>query len=602
MTTFKLQLITMLLSISVVFTHGHTHTHSKKCGFKHNMVPKLGIGKPLSKNILEDPKRKLYSGAHPIKIHVDTSNVNVSDDLKSYLVDLVVKEGNRIFAEKIGVTGPQVIEGHRNIPNHCSYENIVRVPDSYAESSIDADFILFLSAHDTGNDGTLAYASACYLEAGTGRPNIGFAVFNPYYLNAADKKLDNDVATYVHEVLHALVFSSQLWKQFPKVNGKSQYYVSGGNHYLRGPNLLQTARDHFGCEKLQGIPLEDDGGEGSKGGHFERIVFGDETMVAEDVAIAKFSKMTLALLKDSGWYNIDLSNGDYYTWGKGEGCELFYKTCKQSSVQETCDANNNFGCDKTFKYKMACKETTFTGGCNIKTKGMSCLKPHENMMYFESAASNSKCQEFVYKNKKMAACLQIQCNNAKNSYKVALKGDTPVIFTCKSENQVFKWGNNFKFICENPKVICNNLCPKACNHRGKCLENGKCSCDPFYSGEICGDFKGCMGLNKNICKKVVQANHLGTNNLSNQYSANDFDRNYLNYSSWNDDKPMTDNGINNNNNSNNNRPSNNNNSNNYNNGNSGGSTSGYGNQSGTRSGRWSSQGISGMIAIVMYSL
>lgn len=531
-----ISLMVMILCFNLLFAHSQ-HKHSgPKCGYKHNLVPELGIGDGFPKSITEDPtRRKLYGQSHPFKVYVDTSNVKgVSEEMREYLVDLVAKEGNAIFASKIGISGYGVVPANSRIQQYCNYDKIVSVPSTYKYKNVEADFLLFLATDDTGDDGTLAYATACFLERDTKRPNTGLAVFNPHYLDPGKGKLDNDVATYVHEVLHALVFSNQLWAKFPPVNGQPQYFVKGGQHYLRGKWLLQTARDHFDCQDINEVPLEDDGGEGSQGGHFERIVFGDETMVSEDVAVAKFSKMTLALLKDSGWYDIDLGKGDVYTWGKGEGCKLFQKTCSMGNVDEVCGKNNNFGCDKTFKFKMSCQETAFTNGCNIKTKGKSCASGEQDLYFFETTGINSKCQEFFYHGKKMAGCVEIHCNKYKTAYQVTLKGNNSKTFVCRQENTLQKPWTGFDFVCENPKVICRDLCPKGCYNRGKCLQNGECACEPFFTGEICGTFKGCMGLSRDLCRKVVLSNKMNYKNYVNSYSNYDFDPKYLSYTSWTD--------------------------------------------------------------------
>ena len=513
---------------------------------------KQSVSDPMPEAFLNKRKLPTSVATHPIKFHVDTSNVKgISAELREYLVKLVVKEGNKVFASKISLRNlkPTPIRGNASIKYQCGYDSIVKIPSEYGYQTYEADFILFIATDDTGNDGTLAYATSCY-KGLKKRPIAGFAVFNPYYMKVENGKLDNDIATYVHEVLHALIFSSDLWKNFPRVNGKSQYYLSRGNHYLRGPNLLQTARDHFGCQQLPGVPLEDDGGAGSKGGHFERLVFGDETMVAEDVGIAKFSKMTLALLADSQWYEIDMNKGDYYTWGKGEGCDIFMKSSsKLASVEEVCIGNNNFGCDKTFKYKMTCKGSTFTGKQEIKTKGSNCLKPNSKIYFFEHSSINSKCQEFSYQGTNYSACVHIKCATDDNSYTVTLGNtNTPnnsenVRYICKNENQVFRWGNSFKFKCENPKVICSSLCPKDCNHRGKCMDNGQCDCDPFYSGAICGTFNGCEGLSTATCARVKAANNISEKKLSNSFDRTDYNPNYASLSSWNNARVLTDTGI-----------------------------------------------------------
>ena len=540
--------LVLLICLGVNMMHAHEHSEFEsykrgKCGHKHNLIPKLGISDEMPKSITEDPeKRKLRSQAHPFKVHVDTSNVKgVSREIKQYLEEVIAVQGNKIFAEKIGVTGYQTVASNRNISRYCEYEHIVKVPEKYGSKNTNADFVLLLATDDTGNDGTLAYATACYLERGTNRPIVGLAVFNPYYLDPGKGKLDNDVATYVHEVLHALVFSSQLWKKFPKVDGESQYVISHGQHYLRGKYLLRTVRQHFDCPSLKVVPLEDDGGEGSKGGHFERIVFGDETMVSEDVAVAKFSKITLALLKDSGWYQIDLSRGDHYTWGKGEGCDIFKKTCGSTSVEETCSHNNNFGCDKTYSFKMSCQRTAFTGRCNIKTKGTSCASGKERLQYFETQGISSKCQEYFYNGQKKAACVKIRCNRSGTAYQAILKpkyeSQAPITFICTGENQTRQpqqLGNSHTFICENPKLICKNLCPKGCYNRGKCLDNGTCSCDFMFTGAICGKFKGCGNLDYELCKKIVYSNKMNYKSYSNNFTSFDYDPDYNTYTSWSD--------------------------------------------------------------------
>jgi hypothetical protein len=506
----------------------------------HNSIKKIGVSEEMPLRITEDPKkRRLTTEAHPFKVHVDDSNLeDLPDELREYLVNVVAKQGNKIFAEKISVKGYQSIPASKAIYESCEDNPIIKIPEHYDYEDTDADFLLFLGFMDK-DDGTLAYATPCLMEKGTLRPNVGFAVFNIKYLDPAKGNLDNDVATYVHEVLHALVFSGELFKNFPPTKaGKAQYVVKNGRHYLRGDNLMAVARDHFQCydKDFKAIVLEDEGGAGSAGSHFERIMFGDETMVAEDVTTAKFSKMTLAVLKDSGWYEIDLTKGDLWTWGKGEGCALLYKTCTNSSVDETCGTNNNFGCDKTFNSKMSCTSSPFTNQCNIKTTGKSCSKMTDDKYSFETYGMNSKCQEYKHKGEKKASCVDIKCNRNKTSYRVKLLGDHPAEFICKSEGQVETPWEGYQFFCENPELICRNLCPRSCYHRGKCLENGQCSCDPFYSGEICGTFNECDGVSSDLCDKILDSNQLNTSGFINTYGAKDFDVDYLSYSSWNDQR------------------------------------------------------------------
>jgi hypothetical protein len=66
-----------------------------------------------------------------------------------------------------------------------------------------------------------------------------------------------------------------------------------------------------------------------------------EFMVAdagiEDVV---YSDLSLALFKDSGWYEVDYNYGDDPIWGKNRGCNMFDEKCVQNGVAQSpefCD-------------------------------------------------------------------------------------------------------------------------------------------------------------------------------------------------------------------------------------------------------------------------
>jgi hypothetical protein len=56
--------------------------------------------------------------------------------------------------------------------------------------------------------------------------------------------------------------------------------VNNKQKYLKTPTLLEVGRQFFGCATLPGIPLEDDGGEGSAGSHWEMRALVSEFMLA----------------------------------------------------------------------------------------------------------------------------------------------------------------------------------------------------------------------------------------------------------------------------------------------------------------------------------
>jgi len=136
----------------------------------------------------------------------------------------------------------------------------------------------------------------------------------------------------LHEITHILGFAGHLYHSYVS----SQYELLGAeatigknskNTYIKSPNVLATGREHFGCSTLQGVGLENAGGSGTAGAHWERSELGDEYMTGADINEPKLSKFTLALLKDSGWYDPVMSLADTILFGKGAGCGFITEKC-----------------------------------------------------------------------------------------------------------------------------------------------------------------------------------------------------------------------------------------------------------------------------------
>jgi len=116
---------------------------------------------------------------------------------------------------------------------------------------------------------------------------------NPYHLSDDPKKFFDQFATTLHEVYHIMGFSKSLYQYYIdpvtliRKKESDTYFVrdSGKFPYLiRSPKVLEFAKKHFNCQTMDGVPVEDDGGSGSAGSHWEKVVFGNEMMVANTVA------------------------------------------------------------------------------------------------------------------------------------------------------------------------------------------------------------------------------------------------------------------------------------------------------------------------------
>lgn len=83
---------------------------------------------------------------------------------------------------------------------------------------------------------------------------VGIARFNTKYSNYQRGEFRSHVATFAHEVMHAIFFHPTLFRYyFPDSNGQSFLFQdSNGFYKIRGQHILQQIRDHFNCPSIDG--------------------------------------------------------------------------------------------------------------------------------------------------------------------------------------------------------------------------------------------------------------------------------------------------------------------------------------------------------------
>ena len=66
-----------------------------------------------------------------------------------------------------------------------------------------------------------------------------------------------------------------------KISPSHVYNVVNGVTLLFTPKVLSYVRNHFNCPSLTGVPLENEGGQGSIGSHWEKDIFYNEYMTSQ---------------------------------------------------------------------------------------------------------------------------------------------------------------------------------------------------------------------------------------------------------------------------------------------------------------------------------
>ncbi|KAL6728750.1 hypothetical protein Aduo_010489 [Ancylostoma duodenale] len=232
----------------------------------------------------------------------------------------------------------------------------------------DADFVLYVTAISTkrcDSVDTLAYAAHCQQEAELDRPVAGHVNLCPASLSTHRHDREILLSTVKHEILHALGFSVGLYAFFRDENGKPRtrrnrygkpislnkelgYYEWDRNtittilredwwtgegkvvhpvHMMVTPRVREEARQHFACDLLEGAELENQGGDGTALTHWEKRVFENEAMTGTHTQNPVYSRLTLALLEDSGWYKPNYENAEELHWGRKLGCDFVRKSC-----------------------------------------------------------------------------------------------------------------------------------------------------------------------------------------------------------------------------------------------------------------------------------
>lgn len=150
----------------------------------------------------------------------------------------------------------------------------------------------------------------------------------------------------IHEILHILILSPNLYSNFlenkDNVYRQEEIVSNTGTQIVNKfitPKLVQLAKTHFNCSEIDGVYLENEDGNQPAGSHFEKIFFGNEIMTGQTTGNPVWSKFTLTLMEDSGWYKVDYTQAQELDWGKGKGCDFYQYFCNQN-FSEFCGTNN----------------------------------------------------------------------------------------------------------------------------------------------------------------------------------------------------------------------------------------------------------------------
>lgn len=234
-----------------------------------------------------------------------------------------------------------------------------------------ADFILYVAALSSvkcQHAKTIAYAAHCQQEIVLDRPVAGYISICPDSVSTHLHDVTQLLSTMKHEILHALGFSAGLYAFFrdqfgnpltprdpdsnkPRSIDTEYKFYMWSNRVMREvvrygwktaqgrrnkrvnmivtPAVQREVRRHFNCLTLEGAEVENQGIYGTSITHWEKRLFENEVMTGTYTQNPVVSRVTLALMEDTGWYQVNYNLAEDLEWGKNLGCDFVKKSCME---------------------------------------------------------------------------------------------------------------------------------------------------------------------------------------------------------------------------------------------------------------------------------
>ena len=167
------------------------------------------------------------------------------------------------------------------------------------------------------------------------RPFLGIVYINKnvdYSMGKMKEFLDT---TMIHEFTHILGFEHNFFVNYYKNIYYEKDSLGVERAYINSAKVLEVAKKYFNCSTIKGVPLEEYGGEGTEGSHWEAKVLLGEYMngftYSEEQVISEF---TLALLEDTGYYKPFYYTGGLMRYGKHKGCSFVEDSCVDKTTHQ----------------------------------------------------------------------------------------------------------------------------------------------------------------------------------------------------------------------------------------------------------------------------
>ena len=492
--------IIFILYISIILSQ----VISLKCGsdqLSHITLHKVSLPKGT---------RQLYDFYKPIRIKVDYTYLKKqgkSEDLTNR-IEIVLNKTVSDLEALLTVQHVNFMYQKEHLEKYCG---VPIFSQDYYSWGDNYDLAIIPYFNNSLKESSIqAAATACIAISENMQPKMGVIMINPnldFSYTNSERFLE---LLFLHEMSHVLIFHPTF---FTYLNMLTEGIVNNERkYYINSPKVLEKAKLHFSCSTIKGIPLENYGGLGSAGSHWEsRYMLGDY-MIATDYPEIVISDITLAVFEDSGFYKVNYYTGGLFRFGKGEGCSFLEEKCLQNGgtpfANEFCIKSQEPFCTSGHLVKGHCYMAKYNsnlesyyqyfseknvGGyapadyCPISFDNYydksgyyfatNCKIGKENTIhedYGETFGENSICVESslvptsssqlkIFR----SICYEAQCDQNNENVKIIIGGREVV---CPSQGGTIYNPNGFtgRIVCPDYNSICTSI--EWCNDPIDCIE------------------------------------------------------------------------------------------------------------------------------------
>ncbi|KFO33103.1 Leishmanolysin-like peptidase [Fukomys damarensis] len=202
----------------------------------------------------------------------------------------------------------------------------------HPEGVRDADFVLYVGALATercNHENIISYAAYCQQEAETDRPIAGYANLCPNMISTQPQEFIGMLSTVKHEIIHALGFSAGLFAFYRDKDGNplTSRFADGLPPFNYSLGLYQWSE-----KVVRKVERSWNIRDNKTVRHPVYLLVTpqvvNEAMTGSHTQNRVLSRITLALMEDTGWYRANYSMAEKLDWGFGMGCDFVKKSCK----------------------------------------------------------------------------------------------------------------------------------------------------------------------------------------------------------------------------------------------------------------------------------